>query len=402
VTGWIARRLGEPWLTWLLTGFMLNAAAIFLLRPMISYKALALGVEPANLGFVAAAFSLAPLVVALRVGRLVDRHGERRFVMAGSAIMAVSLAAIAVAQSVVLIAVLSVVLGFGHLAAVVATQGMVARGSDESSYDRRFVAFSFAGNLGQLLGPALGGLVAGGGAAPDTTRALLVGAVLLAAVIPITARVRLPDGQGRIRAAAGGTIAGGSFGAILRTPGVARAIIVGTVVISAIDILTVYMPAIGEERLWSIGLVGGLLALRAAASLAMRLFLAGLVARFGRERMLAASMVVSAVALLLMPLVGSVPAFAILMIAAGAGLGIGQPLCLSWVASAASPETRSTALAVRLMGNRFGQIALPVGAGAMAAFGGAGGVLAFTGLIVGVSLAGVAGGLRPAPRRATS
>jgi MFS family permease len=300
---------------------------------------------------------------------------------------------IALVQSVAWVVVLSVVLGLGHLAAVVATQGLVARGSDESSYDRRFVAFSFAGNLGQLLGPALGGLAAGGSVAPDTTRALLVGAVLLAAIVPLTAFVRLPHVRQPARSRGEGAAASGSLIGILRTPGVARAIIVGTVVISSIDILTVYLPAIGEQRAWSIGLVGGLLALRAGASLVTRFFLAGLVARFGRGPMLAASMAVSAVGLLLMPIFDSVPLFAGLMIVAGAGLGIGQPLCLAWVASAATPGTRATALAVRLMGNRLGQVALPVAAGAMAAFSGAGGVLAFTGLTVGLSLAGVYGGL---------
>jgi MFS family permease len=400
----LSRSVAEPWLVWLLTGFMLNAAGIFLLRPMISYKALALGVEPANLGLVAGAFSLAPLAVALRVGRLIDRPGEKAVVMGGSALMAATLAAIALVQSVAWVAILSVVLGLGHLSAVVATQGLVARGSDESSFDRRFVAFSFAGNLGQLLGPALGGLAAGGGDAPDTTRGLLVGAVLLAAVVPLTALVRLPavSADGRVRASTTRTEGGvgGSLIGILRTPGVLRAIVVGTVVISSIDILTVYLPAIGEERAWSIGLVGALLALRAGASLVTRFYLAGLVTRFGRGPMLAASMAVSAVALLLMPAFGSVPVFAVLMVVAGAGLGIGQPLCLAWVASVASPETRATALAVRLMGNRLGQVALPVAAGAMAAFSGAGGVLAFTGLVVGVSLAGVYGGLGGAPRAA--
>ena len=389
----------EPWLTWLLAGFTLNAAALFLLRPMISYKALGLGVEPANLGFVAAAYSIAPLVVALQLGGLVDRHGEKRFVIGGNAIMAGCLVAMALLDSVAWLMVLSAVFGLAHLAALVATQGMVARGSDASSFDRRFVAFSFAGSIGQLVGPALGGLVAGGGAQPDTSRALLVGAVLLIGVLPLTAVVR-PPGTGR------GTVAeqqtsetGTSLVAILRTPGVTRAILVGTAVISAIDIVTVYLPAVGEDRGWSIGLVGGLLALRAGASLGMRFFLGGLVDRFGRPRILIGSMAVSAAALLLMPAVYSIPLFAVLIVIAGAGLGIGQPLSMAWVASRASPGTRATALAVRLMGNRLGQVALPVAAGAMAAFSGPGGVLAFTGLIVGISLVGVFGRASGAPPR---
>jgi hypothetical protein len=50
------------------------------------------------------------------------------------------------------------------------------------------------------------------------------------------------------------------------------------------------------------------------------------------------------------------------------------------------------------MGNRVGQVALPVIAGSVAAFAGAGGVLAVTGIIVGISLAAVAGGLGPRGR----
>ena len=391
----------EPWLAWLLTGFVLNAAALFLLRPMLSYKALGLGVEPANLGLIAAAFSLAPLAVALRIGRLVDRHGEKRFVIVGNLVMAGCLVAIAALDSVIWLVALSAVVGLAHLTSVVATQGMVARGSDESSFDRRFVAFSFAGSIGQLVGPALGGLVAGGGASPDTSLALLVGAGLALGVIPLTAAVRPPEIARRAAPGPGGAPSGMSLLAIVRTPGIIRAILVGTAVISAIDILTVYMPAIGEERAWSIGLVGGLLALRAGASLVMRFFLAGLTARFGRGRILAGSMAVSAIALLLMPFTASVPLFAVLMIAAGAGLGIGQPLSMSWVASLANPGTQASALAVRLMGNRLGQVALPVAAGAMVAFSGASGVLAFTGLIMVLSLAGLFGGGLGGGARAT-
>jgi MFS family permease len=308
--------------------------------------------------------------------------------------MAASILGIAAFDSVAWLVGLSAVLGLAHLTTVVATQGMVARGSEEASFDRRFVAFSFAGSIGQLAGPALGGLVAGGGGgAPDTSLALVVGAGLCLGVIPLTALVRPPAARRPARTGDRGGGSAASLASILRAPGILRAILVGTAVISAIDILTVYLPAIGEERGWSVGLVGGLLALRAAASLVMRFFLAGLTDRFGRGRILGGSMALSAVALLLMPAVGSVPVFAVLMVAAGASLGIGQPLSMSWVASLANPGTQASALAVRLMGNRLGQVAVPVAAGAMAAFSGAAGVLAFTGLIMLASLAGVFGGL---------
>jgi hypothetical protein len=84
----------------------------------------------------------------------------------------------------------------------------------------------------------------------------------------------------------------------------------------------------------------------------------------------------------------------LVMVAIGAGLGIGQPMTMAWVASLAEPGARATAMSVRMIGNRLGQVALPAAAGGMAAVAGVGGVLTATGLMVAIGIAGVAGGLR--------
>jgi MFS family permease len=104
-------------------------------------------------------------------------------------------------------------------------------------------------------------------------------------------------------------------------------------------------------------------------------------------------MAISAICLGAMPLVTWEPGVVILMAVGGFGLGIGQPVTMSWVAALAAPGTRATALSVRLMGNRVGQMAVPVLAGLIAGGAGAGWVLGFTGLVVGLSLAAVYGGL---------
>ena len=45
--------------------------------------------DPVNLGFLSAVFALAPLVVALRIGRLVDRRGELPFIYGGTVAMGI-------------------------------------------------------------------------------------------------------------------------------------------------------------------------------------------------------------------------------------------------------------------------------------------------------------------------
>jgi MFS family permease len=377
---------------------VVNQASLNLVRPMVSYRALSLGVEPVNLGLLSAAFSIAPLMVALRLGRLVDQRGELVFVFGGTIAMGVVSLGLAVATSAVWLFVLFTVLGLGHLAITVATQGMVARGSDEASYDRRFSAFSLSASIGQLLGPAIAGLVAGRGSPEETSRALLVGGVLALATVAVAAFIRPPATARPVTRTGSG--AGPSLLTILRTPGVFRAILVSTTVLSSIDIIVIYLPALGEERLWPASLVGALLAIRAGSSMAMRVVLGSLAARFGRPVLLSVSMAVSAAALVALPFVGAVPLVALLMATAGAGLGIGQPLTMSWVASLAPSGARATALSVRLMGNRVGQVALPTAVGTVAAFAGAGGVLGATGVVIALSLAGVASGLGGARRAA--
>ncbi len=399
MTTWLSSRIGERWLFWCLVTYAVNQTGMNLLRPMVSYRALDLGVDPASLGLLSASFAIAPLIVALRIGRWIDAIGERPFILAGTVVMGVAGLGLAAAGEAAWIFVLFALLGLGHLMITVAVQGMVARGSDERSYDARFAALTFTGSVGQLGGPIIAGLVAGQGSPEETGRALMVGGLVeLSAVLAIL-MIRSPAAERQVRGAV--RAKGPSLASILRTPGVLRAIVVSTTVLSAIDIMVIYLPALGEERGWTASLVGLLLALRASASMLSRLALGPASRRFSRKSLLTWSMVVSAISLVAIPLAGPVPFMAVLMLTSGAGLGIGQPLSLSWIASLAAPGARATALSVRLMGNRVGQVALPVLAGTMALTAGAAGVLGVTGLVVGLSLALVYGGLGRKPAATT-
>jgi MFS family permease len=388
---WIAGLYSEPWFFWLLFGFIANQASVNLIRPVTSYKALAMGVDAATLGALSAVYSLAPLAIALRIGRLVDERSEVPFIVGGTIVMAISGFAMAFSDAPPVLYLGLAGLGAGQIVAVVAVMGLVARGN-ESGFDRRFAAFSFSASVGQGIGPAIGGILVGGGSLGEISGALLVGGLISLLVLPMALLVKPPAFRREPKPGSSGA-AGPSLLAILRTPGILRALLVSTTVLSSIDILIIYLPALGEERLWPASLVGGLLGLRALSTMATRIFLARLAARYGRAPLLKWSMAVAAGALVGLAAVNVVPLLVLIMIAAGAGLGIGQPLTMSWVASVAAPGTRATALAVRLMANRVGQVALPVGAGAVAAFAGASGVLGVTGLIIGLSLAAVYGGL---------
>lgn len=376
------------WLPLLLGQAALVQAVVFVARPTTSYRALELGVPAAWLGAVAASFTLLPLLVAVPVGRFVDRRGPRPALLGGALVLVVATAAlVALGRSVAGLVVGSALLGVGHLLSIVAQQSAVAAASADERQEAAFGHYGFAASLGQLLGPALVAVVGGGAAVPDTGLLLVAAlglAVLLAVVtVPLHPPVRR-TGAGAAR---------GGVAVALRVPGLPRAIVTSLTVVAAIDLIVVYLPALGTERGIAAGTVGVLLAVRAGASMVSRLFLGALVARLGRHRLLVGSVAVSAAAVAVVPMPLPVWLLAAALAVAGLALGIGQPMTMALVARASPEHVRATALSLRLSGNRLGQTVLPTALGFFAAGAGVGGVLwATAGALAAVAVA--AGRLR--------
>lgn len=74
--------LGRRSSTALLLHSALIQAITFLVRPAATYRALELDVPAFALGVLAASYAVFPLLLALPIGNLVDRLGERRLMAA--------------------------------------------------------------------------------------------------------------------------------------------------------------------------------------------------------------------------------------------------------------------------------------------------------------------------------
>jgi MFS family permease len=364
----------------LLLHFVLVQGLAAVIRPTVSYRAIELGVPVSWLGVLAAGFAVAPLLVAVSVGTVVDRRGERPVLLAGAGLLALcAVGFVVVTSSAWWLLFWSVLLGLGHLLSVVAGQSIVASRLAPADADRGFGVYTFAASVGQALGPAVVTVLGGGQALPDTLPIFacsLAAALLLLGVTAAVAR-----GAGRSRGAMLER-PGGEFREALTVPGLPRAVLVSLVVLSSVDLLGVYLPALGAERGLAARTVGSLLLVRAVASMVTRFALGAIVARWGRTPVLAVGTAAAglATAALAIPL----PAWALVavVVVAGLGLGIGQPLTLSWVATVAPPRIRGTALSLRITGNRLGQTLLPAGMGLVASAAGAGGVFVASGAVL--------------------
>jgi MFS family permease len=154
----------------------------------------------------------------------------------------------------------------------------------------------------------------------------------------------------------------------------AAAMIVSIVVAGSVDMVIAYLPVYGELVGLPVAFVGLLLTIRGIAALVSRLFIAQLVNLFGRERTLALSMALSGAGLLAVPFVTVDWILVSLMVAAGLGLGLGQPMTIAWVATRSPRSERATALGVRLTGNRASLLVIPPVLGALAGAAGVTGI----------------------------
>src|SRR5258707_15336915 len=160
-------------------------AAQYLARPMTSYRLLALGAGPREVGYVAATFAGVPVFLAIPLGRFADRRRSETLLVFGSVLLAVACAALAFGASFWALAAASVVLGVGHLSLMLGVQNAIAAESHDDQHDARFGVFTAVVSAGQLVGPLLGGAILSGGGAlrPATTVALLAAGGLGAASV---------------------------------------------------------------------------------------------------------------------------------------------------------------------------------------------------------------------------
>ncbi len=352
----------------LITSFLVSAS-IQAVRPIASYRALELGASAFGVGLVASSFALLSLFAALPIGRRIDGSGERAALLLGVILVEGGAVTMVLAPSIPVLAVSQALLGLGHVSYLLACQSIVARIGKKSSRDSRFSTYTLMQSSGQLVGPVMAGLVVGGavgrgavGASGSRDLLMLLTVMLVVALgmaLLVFRNPRLAPARGPSEARSTRTGVLRSVGPVLRVRGMPQAMLTSVTFLTSIDILVAYLPAYGEAVGLSIETVGFLLAARAGASLVVRAFLVPLIARLGRRRLLMLCCVIPAVAFAGLPFLGQVPLMFAVMIAAGLGLGLGQPLSLTWVASAAPREYRGAALGIRVAGNRLGQLTVP-------------------------------------------
>jgi MFS family permease len=361
----------------LLVSSMLVQLVTALIRVTTSYRAVELHLSIIWLGIIAAVFAIFPILIAVRVGRVIDRGHDARVAWTGSAIFLIAASSFALWSTPIGMLTSSMVLGMGHIMLMASQQMLCVRAAGPRSLESVFGNFMVANAIGQGIGPYVVGWVGGNAAVPPTGPLFTVGAGLAAVSLAIALLMR-PIRTPALAAASREIV---PVRDILRVRGLIAVISVGMVLVASSDVIIIYIPLLGAERHIDVHDIGLLLTVRAAASMLARLFYARMVVMFGRWPLIIATTFVCAITFAVIAVPLPLWAMHVTLATMGFAFGIATTLSITIIVDMTTVNARGTANSLRIMSNRLGQFVMPFGACLIAALAG------LTGLFLGLAAA---------------
>jgi MFS family permease len=380
-TGDIDYRLLIP----VLINALLLQIIVSIVRVTTSYRAVELELSIVWLGVISAAFALFPIALAVWVGRYIDRGHDAHAAWIGSTLFAAACGGFAFFPSAVALLVCTALLGVGHLFLMAAQQMLCVRAGGPRGLDRVFGNYMVAGAIGQGIGPYIVGWAGGAATLPPTGFLFMVafGAGVATALISFAIRPQPLTPHHH----EGSAVL--PLKSLLGVPGLNAVILAGIFIVTAQDLIVIYLPILGAERAIDVNVIGVLLTVRAIASMVSRVFYARMVTATGRYPLMVGSTLIGGLAFAALAAPLPLWAMYLAMAVMGFAIGIATTLSVTTVVDRTPPAARGTANSLRIMGNRLGQVSLPFGAGLVAAATGVAGILVMIALSLAASAAGV-------------
>jgi MFS family permease len=141
-------------------GHFLSHFYMLCLPPLFLIWRAEFGASFAELGLAVALMSGTTALLQTPVGFLVDKHGARPFLVGGTLLMALSVAAMSAAPGIWAIWLLAVLSGVGNSVIHPADYAILAGSIDKTRMGRAFALHTFTGNLGFALAPPVIALLA--------------------------------------------------------------------------------------------------------------------------------------------------------------------------------------------------------------------------------------------------
>ena len=354
------------WLLLVLLNSAFIQAGVYVVRPMITYRAVDLGADAVLVGLVGSAFAIAPLIFAIQMGKWVDRGRDGTALVVGSFLALVVTVGLIFFESLAFLFIAMPLLGIGHLFAMTGGQTMIAHRSPDPKYERNFGLLTFYASVGHAIGPFVGGVLADrGGIDVEVNSALWFAAVLFVfAGLSVVALYRK-----NLRPRTNPEVSAGAVRRVFAVKGYKPAIFVAASSTAVVDVMLIFLPLLGRELGLGSSQIGILLAIRGIASMGVRIVLGRINDRFGMKAILNSGALITLLGSISIAFITDFFWLAVAIAITGFAMGIGQPATMAWVSRISDPDSRGLAISIRLSSNRLGQVLVPVAAGAIAVSG---------------------------------
>jgi MFS family permease len=336
--------------------------------------ALSLGVDAFSVGVIMALWALCPMLIALYVGRLVDRVGPRVPMLGGALGVVIALLVPYFFPGVASLYMLSLAVGTAFQFFFVPTQGITGALGGPEDRARNYSLLAIGFTIASFLGPLIAGFsIDYLGHQP---------AYIVLAACPAAAALLLWfKGSLLPEAAAGadGKQKKSSSFELLRIPNLRNAIVASGLISVAWDLYLFFFPIYGHSIGLSASAIGTVISMFAAAVFVIRVALPRLARSWSEFELLLFAIGFSGAALLLFPLFRDPYLLAAASFVLGLGCGVGQPMSMSLIYSLSPAGRASEGAGLRVMFNHFTHLIVPL------AFGGIGTAFGFVPVFVSCS-----------------
>lgn len=342
-------------------------------------QALSAGYSAWAVGVLLALFAAAPVVFAMKAGRLSDKYGYHRPLRLAVGLCAAGGLLACFSQAYAVLCVAAVLCGTGANTGMITIQRSAGRLAGTAT--ERIKVFSWLGlapAIANMTGAILAGVLIDGlgyRAAFGVLGVLPLAALAIARQVP-------KDGAAAPAAPAAPRAPRRAAWDLLHSAPLRRLMLVNWLLSASWDVHSFVLPVLGHARGMSASAIGTILGLFALAVAAVRLALPMIAHRLQERQVLVGAMLATAALFAVYPLMPNDWLMAVCAVLLGMSLGSVQPMIMSTLHHITPPERHGEAIALRSMAINASSAAMPLLFGVLGAALGAGALFWAMGLAV--------------------
>lgn len=333
-------------------------------RVTTSLYAISLHASAFTVGTLVAVFALFPMLLAVQMGRLIDRIGIGRPMTAGGLAICLGCMLPSILRGLPVLYLSAILIGTGFMAIHIAAQHSVGALSLTQTRSNNFTWLALSYSVSSFCGPVISGFVIDH-ASHVIAYVVFLGVSLAGLGLIVASK---PDRLvPHMHVGSHHEASSRSALDLLREPELRRLYLVGILLSGAWDLFTFVIPIHGSQLGFSASTIGLILGCFSAATFVVRLGMPSISRRYSEWQILLAALVVSVACYLLFPLMQQAATLMALAAVLGLALGSCQPNVLSLLHHASPPGRAAEVAGIRATIGNASQVVLPLAFGATGA-----------------------------------